>query len=65
MVKRKSRPPRAAVSTAPSPPPVYAPGILGEWLDYIVPDAFGSSWIPVWLPDAFAVGAAIKKLAGY
>jgi hypothetical protein len=62
--RTKRQTPRRRATPVTVAPPVYPPGTLGEWLDYIVPDASDSSWIPMWPPDAFAVGAAILRRTG-
>jgi hypothetical protein len=63
MVKRttaRSKRPakRRAVSATPTA------GSLGEWLDYLMPDASDSDWVPMWPPDAFAIGAALLRRTG-
>ena len=41
--------------------PLYEAGTLGEWLDYVMPDASDADWVPMWPPDAFAIGAALLE----
>ena len=64
MVKRKPRPKRH-VTKAPAAPAGYAPGTLGEWLNYLIPDA-DPNQAPAWPPDVFAIGAAfLRRTGGY
>ncbi len=64
MVKRKSRPKTTvARKTAAPAPPRYAPGTLGEWLTYLMPDA-DPHQAPMWPPDVFAIGAALLRRTG-
>jgi len=44
--------------------PLYEAGTLGEWLDYVMPDASDGDWVPMWPPDAFAIGAALLRRTG-
>lgn len=39
-------------------------GTFGEWLRYLWPGAFENGSIPVWPPDAFAIGAAFLRRTG-
>lgn len=69
MTKRRSKAVRASAAAptqaAVSPvQPVYEPGTLGEWLDYIMPNASDGDWVPMWPPDAFAIGAALLRRTG-
>ena len=41
----------------------YGPGTLGEWLDYLMPDA-DPHRAPMWPPDVFAIGAALLRRTG-
>ena len=65
MVKRKAA--QAGVQ-APTPTrPSFPAGTLGEWLDYVMPgvsDDEWSAWLPVWPPDAFAIGAGLLRRTG-
>jgi hypothetical protein len=40
------------------------PGSLGEWLQFIGAAPDDPDWLPVWPPDAFAIGAALLKRTG-
>ena len=42
----------------------FAPGTLGEWLMYLGAGIGNATWLPVWPPDAFAIGAAILRRTG-
>ena len=68
MTKRTSKAVRAAAArtqAAVSPAqPAHEPGTLGEWLDYIMPNASDGEWVPMWPPDAFAIGAALLRRTG-
>ena len=57
----KARKPNAVVPAAIGIP---VPGSLGEWLEYIMPDATDKKWVPMWPPDAFAIGAALLRRTG-
>jgi hypothetical protein len=46
------------------PEPGKTPGSLGEWLRFIGADPDDPDWLPVWPPDAFAIGAALLKRTG-
>ena len=42
----------------------FEPGTLGEWLVYLGAGIDNVAWLPVWPPDAFAIGAAILRRTG-
>ena len=44
--------------------PAGGPGSLGEWLRFVGADPDDPDWVPVWPPDAFAIGAALLKRTG-
>lgn len=58
--------PKKRARKAPATP-ANAPGSLGEWLGYIMPIVTeGEAWVPMWPPDAFAIGAAfLRRTGGY
>ena len=48
----------------PAAEPSLAPGTLGEWLQYLGAHMQEPTWLPVWPPDAFALGAAFLRRTG-
>ena len=62
--RKKARRPAPTPAPVPSAPGIPEPGSLGEWLDYLMPDATDGDWVPMWPPDAFAIGAALLRRTG-
>jgi hypothetical protein len=65
--KRRARRRKPARARAPAESPAAPPsGSLGEWLGYLGANVSEEDWLPIWPPDAFAIGAGfLRRTGGY
>lgn len=63
-VRKRRRKPSRTPGPAASARAMSMAGSLGEWLDFLMPDASDSDWVPMWPADAFAIGAALLRRTG-